>query len=77
MGSLAWILGKKQLVGRCVHPWRVQVLPRQDQDAQVSSLGGNSPVVRERLDQRPPAAPSTHMLQWVQALVPSVPASVL
>lgn len=36
MRSLAWILGRKQLVGgRCIHPWRVQVLPRQDQGAQV------------------------------------------
>lgn len=36
MGSLAFMLGGKQLVVRCLHPWRVQALPRQDQAAQVS-----------------------------------------
>lgn len=76
-GKFGLDIRKKTAGGEMSPSMEGSSMPRQDQDAQVSSLGGNSPVVRGRLDQRPPATPSTHMLLWVQALVPSVPAGVL
>lgn len=54
---------------------------------EVSSIGQTRPgcpdlllatvLLQERLDQRPPEAPFTHVLLWVRAPVPSVPPSLL